>query len=117
VRFNLRARKIQLSENDVEKQLIGILGRHGYRAERLHAGTAKTLDGRFWQLHPTGTPDYVAVHGTRPSFYLEVKRPGKKPSAEQERKHMELKLQKQNVVTIDSVEALQAWLELHGRSP
>ena len=115
--FRLTAPKLQLSENDVEEQCITLAGLHGYRLERLHTGKAKTLDGRFLTLHPTGTPDWVAVHGKRLSFYLEVKRPGKKPSPEQERKHAELRLQGQTIITVDSVKALKDWLELHGRSP
>lgn len=115
--FKLKSERIQLSENDVEEQCKTLAGLYGYRLERLHAGSAKTLDGRFWTLHPPGTPDYVAAHGRRPSFYLEVKRPGEKPSPVQERKHMELKLQGQIVVTVDSVQAFKDWLELHGRSP
>ena len=115
--FKLKSQKIQLSENDVEEQCKTLAGLHGYRLERLHAGTAKTLDGRFWTLHPPGTPDWLAAHGRRPSFYLEVKRPGEKTSPVQDRKHHELRLQGQIVVTVDSVEAFKDWLALQMRGP
>ena len=111
-RFRLQASKpAPMVENDVERQCLDLLGLKGYRAERLHAGTFKSLDGRrFVKGHDKGTPDYIVAHPLYPAFYLEVKRPGKTPGPDQQQKHFELRLLGFEVVTADNLEAFAAWL-------
>lgn len=85
--FRLNGGKIQLSENDVEKQCLDLLRLYGQNAIRLHAGTFVSLDGkRHVKGVETGTPDYCV-----PAYYVETKRPGKRATPEQERKIWELK--------------------------
>jgi hypothetical protein len=115
--FRLKSQKLELSENDVEEQCIGLLGLRGYKVIRLHVGRFQTIKGGWVTIGEPGLPDYVAVHKKHPAFFLEVKRPGKKASPEQERKHCELRIQGLPVTTADSVTGLKEWLELHGRSP
>jgi hypothetical protein len=88
-----------------------------YRPERLHSGTFKSLDGRrFIKAHPKGTPDYIVAHPDFPAFYLEVKRPGEVPTPEQEQKHVELRLYGLAVATVDSIDALVAWLDINRKA-
>ena len=113
-KFKLRPSKPRpLIENDVERQCLDALRWRLWHPERLHAGTFKTLDGRYITGHPKGTPDYVVIHAVFPAFYLEVKRPGQKPSPDQEHKHAELHLYRLAVVTVDSYQTLLAWLAEH----
>jgi hypothetical protein len=104
----------RLVENDVELQCLHALRLRQYQPERLHAGTFKTLDGRrFVKMHEVGTPDYVVAHAIYPAFYMEVKRPGKSKTGEQERRHLELAIDRLAVVTVDRYESLLAWLAQH----
>ena len=114
-RFRLQSPRIQLSENDVEKACLHLLALHGYWVGRLHAGTFKSVDGKRWvKGHPKGTPDYACMHADRPGFLLEVKRPGEKPSPEQDQKHLEIRLGFRLAISVvDSVEGLAEWLNNH----
>jgi hypothetical protein len=105
----------RLSENDVEKACIDVLRYRGYYVVRLHAGRFKSADGLRWiKGVDKGTPDYATVHQRHPGFLLEVKRPGEKPSPEQEQKHLELRVGFHLAIgVVDSVEALLAWLDQH----
>jgi len=112
--FRLRPpRAPRLNENDVEAQVLQMLRYRQYRPERLQVGLYKTLDGRYQEGHPTGTPDYVCTHELYPAFYLEVKRPGGKASPEQVRKHIELRLNRLAVIVIDGIDPLLKWLAQH----
>lgn len=112
--FRLKHWKPKLVENDVEEQCLDLLRHMQYRPERLHTGRFKSLDDRRMITgHAKGTPDYIVAHPTFPAFYLEVKRPGAKPSPEQEQKHVELRLCGFKVAIVDSIEAVQAWLDQH----
>ena len=107
----------RLNENDVERACLDLLPLRGYFVVRLHAGTFKSADNSRWiKGVAKGVPDYAAIHQHHPGFLLEVKRPGAKPTPEQERKHEELRIcYRLAIVTIDSVEGLLAWLSLHER--
>jgi hypothetical protein len=116
--FALTSQKIQLSENDVEKQCLDLLGLHGYWLIRLHSGRFKTADDKRWITGvDKGTPDWAAVKA--PSFLMEVKRPGGKLSDLQRQKIREIETCfRLPIVVVDSVEELQHWLEgLHARAP
>jgi hypothetical protein len=113
-RFRLKHPALRLSENDVERQCIDTLGVRQYKVVRQHVGTFQR--GNSWvKIGELGLPDYIATHPLYPAIYMEVKRPGAKPSLDQERKHLELQVQRMHVVTIDHVEALVAWLDEHQR--
>jgi hypothetical protein len=115
--FRLHPPNPRLVENDVEHQCLDLLRLKRYRPERLHAGLFKSLDyRRFIKGHPKGTPDYIVAHPTFPAFYLEVKRPGETASPEQEQKHVELQLCGFAVATVDSIDALVAWLDINRKA-
>lgn len=114
-RFRLTPPRLRLSENDVESACIDLLRLRGYWVVRLHAGVFRSTDGRRWITGvPKGTPDYAALHHKRPAFLLEVKRPGAKPSPEQETKHFEIRLgYRIAIAVVDSVDTLAGWLDHH----
>lgn len=118
MRFRLQSPRPRLSENDVEKACLHLLALRGYWVARLHAGTFKSVDGRRWvRGAATGTPDYACMHAARPGFLLEVKRPGEKPSPEQDQKHLEIRLGFSLAISVvDSVEGLVVWLNQHESS-
>jgi hypothetical protein len=110
-RFRLKAPRVKLVENDVERQCEDLLALGGWLVLRNHTGTFKSMDGRRWiKGNPKGTPDYTCIRG-RAVFLLEVKRPGEKPSPDQEVRHNELRhFFRVEIVTVDCVEKLDAWL-------
>jgi len=102
----------ELNENDIRRACLDLLAIRGWRADRLHVGIVKTLDGRFLKLHPTGTPDYVCVHAEFPGFYLETKRPGGKLSPGQKYKGIGIQQgHRIPIVVVDSAAALKEWLD------
>lgn len=105
----------RLSENDVERACLDVLRLRGYWVARLHAGTFKTTDGRRWiKGVERGTPDYALLHERFPGFLLEVKRSGATATPEQTQKHLEIRLGYRIAIgTVDSVDALAAWLDNH----
>ena len=110
-RFRLRSPdKIQLTENDVEKQCLDYLALHRYRPVRLQSGLFTTLgkNPRPVTVGEPGLPDYVI-----PLFFMEVKRPGGKLSPAQVMKIRELELDGHGVpvAVVDSLEALIEWLD------
>lgn len=117
-RFHLRSpKKPKLSENDVERACLDMLGYRGYWVTRLHTGIFKSVDGKRWITGAKkGTPDYAALHQRFPGFLLEVKRPGAAPTPEQIKKHGELRLGfRLAILTVDSVENLLEQLAQHER--
>lgn len=105
----------RLTENHVERACLDLLRLRGYWSARLHAGTFKTVDGARWiKGVAKGTPDYGALHEFYPGFLLEVKRPGEKPSPEQEFKHWEIRAgYRLSIATVDDVSRLATWLDAH----
>jgi hypothetical protein len=115
--FRLTPQKLPpLSENDVESACLDLLRFRGYWVVRQQSGLFKTPDGRWIRLGVKGIPDYAAVHRRFPGFLLEIKRPGGDLSPHQATKIQELRLGYSLAVgVIDSVEALDAWLNQHER--
>jgi hypothetical protein len=103
--------KPKLREDDIETQCLTLLALRGWYVQRNHSGTFRSFDGRrIIKGHPKGTPDYTCCRDIH-AFHLEIKRPGEKPSPDQIKRHNELRLLfRLEIVTIDSVRALDAWL-------
>ena len=59
-----------------------------------------------------GVPDRILILPWGEIIFVEFKAPGKKPTAQQQRRHQELRDRGQNVVVIDSVEAFRALLRV-----
>lgn len=117
--FRLTPAKLpRLSEREVIRACLDLLALRGYFVVRVHSGTFKSVDDRRWiKGAPKGTPDYACLHARRPGFLLEFKRPGAKPSPEQDTKHFEIRIGYQLAIgTVDSVEGMLAWLEQHERN-
>lgn len=110
--FRLKPPKPQIVENHIEEQCLTLLALAGWYVQRNHSGTFKSADGRRWiKGHPKGTPDYTVIKG-RTAFLLETKKPGEHLSPDQITQHNKLRqLFKVEIVTVDSIEALAAWLK------
>ena len=114
--FRLKRQKIQLSENDIEKQCLDLLRWRGYYVIRIHSGLFKTCDDKFITMAEKGTPDYAVIHSHFPGFLLEVKRPGAKASDDQVKQHLRLRLgYRLHIITISDVKVLSTWLDQHER--
>lgn len=74
--FRLKADRIRLSENDVEKSCLDICRYRRYRPFRLQSGLFKTADNRWITIGEKGISDYIVAHEVYPAFLMEVKRPG-----------------------------------------
>src|SRR5262252_1625358 len=108
-RFRLTSPKIALTENDVERACVDLLRARGYYVVRLQSGLFRTPDGRWVRVGEPGLPDYACI---KDDFFLEVKRPGGKPSAAQIKKVFELEAAHRiQVATVDRVEHLVRWLD------
>ena len=109
-----RLKRPELREADVVAACLDLLRVRGYYPVRIPTGLFRTADGRWVQVGEKGIPDYVAVHGQHPAFFLELKRPGGKPKPHQERQIFELRLgYRLNVAVVDSAAGLRAWLDAH----
>jgi len=107
--FRLTSPKIKLVENDVERACIDLLRLRGYYVVRLQSGLFKTPDGRWIRIGEPGLPDYACL---KDDFFLEVKRPGARPSPAQIEKIFQLEAAyKIKVATVDRVEHLLRWLD------
>lgn len=71
------------TEADIQRVILRYLAFRGVLATRVNSGAIKTED-RFFRLNSSpGCSDILACHKGR-YIALEVKRPGKKPTAKQE---------------------------------
>ncbi len=77
-------------EKIAQKQIMEYLTLRGWVVERMNSGKIPAKYGmktRYISLHSTGTPDVQALkkapNGYTQVLYVEVKRPGEKPSEEQ----------------------------------
>jgi hypothetical protein len=71
-------------ETAIQTRCLEALRADGFRVERINSGRAMGFHGGVIQLASKGTPDLLVLW---PYLWIEVKRPGKKPSAEQEEWH------------------------------
>ena len=72
-----------LKERDVTPQIKGFLESRQWTGFRLQSGLVRGFTGNtFMRLAKKGTPDWVFVRG-REALFVEMKRPGKKPSKDQ----------------------------------
>jgi hypothetical protein len=113
-RFTLRAPRVKIVENDVERACADLLALRGYKMHRLHCGRARFPDGAWITLEEPGIPDWVCIHPQHPGFYLETKRPGSVLSDAQVWMHRVLiRGWRLEVAVIDDVAALAEWLRDH----
>lgn len=80
----MKRRAFQPREADIQKAIIQWARAHGIAIFRRNVGGAKLTGGRFVRFAEPGQSD---LYGWTPSgkhFELEVKRPGQKPTVEQQ---------------------------------
>jgi len=104
---------LPITENEVEKACLDLLGMRGWYAVRVLCGQFLTLDKkRRVSGPPRGTPDYICSHPLYPAFFLEAKRPGGKLEFSQ-KFQIEAIEQGYHIpcVVVDHWEALRDWLD------
>ncbi len=117
-RFRLTPPRVRLSEKDVTKACLHLLGLRGYYVIRNQSGLFRTPDHRWIRAGVRGLPDYTALHPRWPGFLMELKRPGGQLSPEQVERIAEIRRGfGLALAVIDSVDALDEWLHQHERSP
>jgi len=81
--------------DQVEREVIEacrkILGPRQFRMERIPCGLHFFPGGQAVTYGEPGTPDYVALHGAMPAFYIETKATKGVLDGVQSRKHWEIK--------------------------
>lgn len=121
-RFRLTQPVIDVSESHVAKACVDLLHWKHYQPQRIPAGRyimpdravielaqAQGVKLRWITIGEPGIPDYIV-----PAWFLEVKRPGGKLSAEQELKILELeRTWRLPVAVVESVDELIGWLARH----
>ena len=74
-----------LKESDITTQIKGFLESRGWYAIRLQSGTVRGVTGgTFMRLGKRGLPDWCFLRG-REALMVEMKRPGGKLSADQQK--------------------------------
>ena len=58
-----------------------------------------------------GAPDRFCMFTDRPAVWVELKRPGAKAEPHQKREHFRMQCMGQAVVVLDSIEAIDRWIE------
>jgi hypothetical protein len=113
--FRLTSPAIKRSEDDVIEQCLAFLKRRGYWCQRNPVGKWKNVfSNNIMTMGPVGIPDYIAVHGIYPAFFVEFKRPGKFLRATQQTQFQVIQFGfRLQAVMVDSLEELMRWLEGH----
>lgn len=92
---------LEIKETSLSSQIAEYLSARQIYNDRLQCGKIKTERGNWMTLCKYGTPDrFCIVRGI--IIFIEVKRNGKKPSAEQTDRHNELKEAGAIVIVADS---------------
>lgn len=111
-RFTLKGDKIQLSENDVRRACLDVLGPRGWLVRRQHVGRFNPVGrpNEVVTIGEAGDPDYLIVKA--PSFFMETKRPGGKLSdAQKKRIEVLRQFYSLDTVVVESVDDLVGWLD------
>ena len=99
-----------VSETTLSRNIQEALARMGVRVLRLQSGRVR-VKGGWMQLAPEGTPDLLAILKSGRVLWIEVKRPGEKPTAEQLAEHARLLRDGHAVAVVTTVqEAVDAVL-------
>ena len=111
-RWRLTPPRVHVAEKHVIDACLDLLRLRGWWPCRIHTGTFRSMDGRrVIKGADKGTPDYAVLHERHPAFLLETKRPGSIATPDQINKHREIRIgYRLTIVTLDSVESLDAWL-------
>lgn len=111
--------KKNITENDVEADIIGFLAGRGWIIRRQHCAVARTMSGHPLRLGEPGMCDWSAMRPRgedRLVEYLEIeaKRPGKTPDPKQ-REYIAKRLHQGISATwADSLELFATWYRMEG---
>lgn len=97
-------------EQDIQRAILDALAWRGVFAIRLNSGAIRTEAGGMVRGCPPGTPDILCiVNGA--AVFLEVKRPGKRPTALQTEMHARLRAAGARVAVVTSVDEAMEEIE------
>lgn len=107
-----------INERDIERYLVGVVVAHGGEVRKVQWIGRSGAPDRFVMLPDRiGKITYGGVNGMMPevksiytpqSFWVELKAPGKVPTAVQLREHERMRKMGQRVLVIDSFEKVDA---------
>ena len=78
------------------------------------AQRVKALGGLCWKFtspNLRGVPDRVLLMPEGQTYWIELKAPGQQPNLLQQRRHAELRARSHRILMLDSVEAVDYFLE------
>ena len=96
-----------IPERAIQAACMEYLRLRGYYVLRLNSGALPNAHGRPVRMLPAGTPDVQALKAGQPPLFVEVKRPGKRPTAIQEMTMDTLRRHGARCLVATSVEDLQ----------
>jgi len=96
-----------IPERAIQASIIEYLRWRGYYVQRLNSGGMRDARHNLVTLSAAGTPDVLAIKDGR-ALFVEVKRPGKRPTARQEAMMETLRSYGAHCLVATSVEDLQA---------
>lgn len=100
---------VGVREQDIQNAILDYLSYRGIFAIRLNSGAIKTERGSLVRGCPAGTPDILSIVAGR-AVFIEVKRPGKQPTAIQEAMHQRLRQSGAVVLVATCIEDVEAAL-------
>lgn len=92
-----------MKETDIQRDIMKAARAMGHKAYRMNSGGARARNG-YVHLSEEGTPDLLIVMGHGLSLWVEVKRPGEKPTDIQQQRHRELRGMGHSVAVARSVQ-------------
>jgi len=72
--------QLQATEAQIQQSIIQYLTLKGWHVLRQNAGALLNPQGRPVRMGEPGTPDLLAIKDGQPPLFVEVKRPGKRPT-------------------------------------
>jgi len=94
-------------ESAIQASIVTYLRLKNYYVLRLNSGAVRDATGRPVRMAAAGTPDLLALKDGHPPLFVEVKRPGSRPSATQDAMMAELRAHGATTLVATSVADLQ----------
>ena len=92
-----------MTETAIQKDIIATARNKHHKVYRMNSGGSRVRHG-YIHLAEEGTPDLLIVMSGGRSIWVEVKRPGERPTEIQAKRHRELRKMGHAVTTCCSVE-------------
>lgn len=97
------------SEHSIQTEIINYLESRMWYTQRMNSGAIRTDKGNLVRMNRAGTPDIFALKNGK-CLFIEVKRPGNKPTALQTAVMEELEQYGARCLVVHSVEELEELL-------